>query len=66
MFFIIEEAKEMQVPRLRKASANSSSANIKLLKTQWHKIVQSDGFLGRLLRPLLKTGLPLMGNVLKP
>ena len=66
MSFIIEEAKEMQVPRLRKASANSSSANIKLLKTQWHKIVQSDGFLGRLLRPLLKTGLPLMGNVLKP
>ena len=66
MFFIIEEAKEMQVPRLRKASANSSSANIKLLKTQWHKIVQSDGFLGRLLRPLLKTGLPLIGNVLKP
>ena len=66
MFFIIEEAKEMQVPRLRKASANSSSANIKLLKTQWHKIVQSDGFLGRLLRSLLKTGLPLIGNVLKP
>ena len=66
MFFIIEEAKEMQVPRLRKASANSSSANIKLLKTQWHKIVQSDGFLGRLLRALLKTGLPLIGNVLKP
>ena len=66
MFFIIEEAKEMQVPRLRKASANSSSANIKLLKTQWHKIVQSDGFLGRLLRPLLKTGLPLIGNALKP
>ena len=66
MSFIIEEAKEMQVPRLRKASANSSSANIKLLKTQWHKIVQSDGFLGRLLRPLLKTGLPLIGNVLKP
>ena len=66
MFFNIEEAKEMQVPRLRKASANSSSANIKLLKTQWHKIVQSDGFLGRLLRPLLKTGLPLIGNALKP
>ena len=66
MSFIIEEAKEMQVPRLRKASANSSSANIKLLKTQWHKIVQSDGFLGRLLRSLLKTGLPLIGNVLKP
>ena len=31
-----------------------------------HKIAQSGGFLGRLLGPLLKTGLPLMKNVLKP
>ena len=31
-----------------------------------HKIGQSIGFLGRLLGPLLKTGLPLMKNVLKP
>ena len=31
-----------------------------------HKIGQSGGFLGRLLAPLLKTGLPLTGNVLKP
>ena len=31
-----------------------------------HKIGQSGGFLGRLLEPLLKTGLPLIGNVLKP
>ena len=30
-----------------------------------HKILQSVGFLGRLLAPLLKTGLPLIGNVLK-
>ena len=30
------------------------------------KIGQSGGFLGRLLGPLLKTGLPLIGNVLKP
>ena len=55
-----------QVPKLRKAFANGSSINIKLLKTQLHKIGQSGGFLGRLLRPLLKTGLPLIGNVLKP
>ena len=39
---------------------------IKLSKTQLHKIVQSRRFLGRLLGPLLKAGLPLMGNVLKP
>ena len=55
-----------QVSRLRKAFANSSSANVKLSKTQLHKIGQSGGFLGRLLGPLLKPGLPLIGNVLKP
>ena len=31
-----------------------------------HKIGQSGIFLGRLLGPLLKTGLPLTGNILKP
>ena len=31
-----------------------------------HKIGQSGGFLGRPLELLLKTGLPLIGNVLKP
>ena len=31
-----------------------------------HKIGQSKGLLGRFLRLLLKIGLPLMGNVLKP
>ena len=30
------------------------------------KIRQSGDFLGRLLVPLLKIGLPLIGNVLKP
>ena len=55
-----------QVLRLRKAFANNSSANIKLSKAQMHKMGQSRGFLGRLLRPLLKTGLPLMKNALKP
>ena len=30
-----------------------------------HKIEQWGGFLGILLGPLLKTGLPLIGNVLK-
>ena len=55
-----------QVSRLCKAFANSSSANIELSKTQLSKIVQSGGFLGRLLEPLLKTGLPFMKIVLKP
>ena len=31
-----------------------------------HKTGQSGRFLGRPLGPLLKTGLPLIGNVLKP
>ena len=55
-----------KVSKLRKAFTNGSSANIKLSKTQWHKIGQSRGFLGRLLGPLLKTGFSLIGNVLKP
>ena len=29
-------------------------------------MIQSRGFLGRLLGPLLKTGLPLIKNVIKP
>ena len=41
-------------------------ANIKLSKTQLYKIRQSGGILGRLLGHLIKTGLPSIGNVLKP
>ena len=55
-----------QVSRLRKYFANISSGNIKLSKTQLHKIGQSGRFLGKLLGPLLKTGLTLMKYVLKP
>ena len=55
-----------QVSKLRKAFSNGSSANIKLLKTQLHKLWQSGGFLGKCLGPLLKTGLYLIGNVPKP
>ena len=35
-------------------------------KTQLYKIAQSGGFLDRILRPLLKTGLLLIVNLLKP
>ena len=52
--------------KLCKTFANNSSANIKLSKTQLHNIGILGGFLGRLLGPLLKIGLPLIGNVLKP
>ena len=49
-----------QGSRLSKTFANNSSANIKLSKSKLSDMVQSGGFLGRLLTALLKTGLPLM------
>ena len=55
-----------QVSNLRKSFANNSSTDIKLSETQLSKIIQSGGFLGRLVCPLLKTGLPLIKNVIKP
>ena len=55
-----------QVANFRKAFANHLSTDIKLSKTQLSKMIQSGGFLGRLLGPLLKTGLPLISNVIKP
>ena len=55
-----------QVVNIRKAFANHSSIDIILSKTQLSKLIQSGGFLGKLLRPLLKTGLPLMKSVIKP
>ena len=44
-----------QVSKLCKFFANFSSGNIKLSRTQFNKIGQSGGFLGRLLGPLLST-----------
>ena len=55
-----------QVANLRTAFANHTSTDIKLSKTQLSKMIQSGGFLGRLLGPLLKTGLPLMKSVIQP
>ena len=42
------------------------STDIKLSKVQIKKIIQSGAFLGKLLGPLLKTGLPLLKSVVKP
>ena len=50
-----------KVANLCKALANNSSTDVKLLKTQLSKMVQSEGF-----SPLLITGLPLIKNVIKP
>ena len=55
-----------QIANLSKAFANHLSTDIKLSKTQLSKMIESGGFLGRLLSPLLKTGLPLIKNVFKP
>ena len=55
-----------QVANIRKAFSNHLSTDIKLSKTQLSKMIQSGGFLGRLLGPLLKTGLPLIESVIKP
>ena len=55
-----------QVENIRKAFANHLSTDIKLSKTQLSKMIQSGGFLSRLLGPLLKAGLPLIKSVIKP
>ena len=55
-----------QVANLRRAFSNYLSTDVKLSKAQLSKMILSGEFLGRLLGPLLKTGLPLMKNVIKP
>ena len=55
-----------KVANIRKAFANNSSADIKLTKTRLSKMIQWGGFFGRLIGPLLKTGLPLIKNLIKP
>ena len=55
-----------QKTKIRNAFNNNTSTDINLSKAQINKIIQSGGFLGKLLGPLLKTGLPLIKNVLKP
>ena len=55
-----------EVANIRKAFAKIKSIVIKLSKTQLSKLIQSGGFLGRLLGTLLKTGLPLIKSVIKP
>ena len=55
-----------KVSSISKAFANNSSVDIKFSKAQLSKMIQSGGFLGKLLGPLLKTGLPLMKSVNTP
>ena len=55
-----------QAANICKAFTSNLSTNIKLSKTQLSKMIHSGGFLCRLLGPLLKTGLPLISNIIKP
>ena len=55
-----------QKTKVRNAFNNNTSTDLKLSKAQISKIIQSGRFLGKLLGPLLKTGLPLIKNVIKP
>ena len=55
-----------QVANIRNAFATHLSTDVKLSKTQLSKMIQSGGFLGKLLGPLLKTGLLLIKSVIKP
>ena len=54
-----------QVSKIRKAFPNELSANIKFSKLQLSRMIQLGGFLSTLLVLLLKTGLPVIGNVRK-
>ena len=54
-----------QKTKLRNTSNNNMSTDLKLSKAQISKIIQSGEFVGRLLGPLIKTGLPLIKYVIK-
>ena len=55
-----------QVADLHKSFASNLSVNIKLSKTRLSKIVQSGGYLGRLIGPLLKTVIQPLKSVIQP
>ena len=59
-----------QSTKLRNAINNNLATDIKLSKAQIKKIIQSGGFLGKLLSklagPLMKVAMPLAKNVLAP
>ena len=55
-----------QKTKIRNAFNNNMSTKLKFSKALINKIIQSGGFLSKLLGPLLKTGLSLIKNVIKP
>ena len=57
---------QRQITKFRNNIENNISTDTKLSKAQLSKIIQSGGLLGKILGPLLKTGLPLLKSVIKP
>ena len=57
---------QRQTTKLRNAIENNFQTDIKLSKAQISKIIQSGGFLGKILGPLLKARLSLLKSVIKP
>ena len=55
-----------QTTKLRIVIENNMPTNIKLSNARISKIIQSGSFIGKPLGPLLKIGLPLIKNVIKP
>ena len=55
-----------QTTKLGNAIENNLQTDIKLSKDQISEIIQSGGFLGKIIGPLLKTVLPLLKLVIKP
>ena len=39
---------------------------MKFTKSQWLQIKQPEAFLGKILEPLVKTGIPVIKNLLEP
>ena len=56
---------DRQVANLRKALTTHQLV-LNCQKQDYLRLIQYGGFLGRLLGPLLKTGLPLLKSVIKP
>ena len=54
-----------QTTKLRNAIEDNLQTDIKLSKAQISKIIQSGGFLAKILGPVLKTGLPSLKSVIE-
>ena len=63
---VLLTTRQKKKKKKKNAFNNNMSTDLNISKAQINKIIQSGGFLNRLLGPLLKTGLPLLKNTIKP